>query len=313
MAVDRLERLTNLVAYLLHADQPVTLADVVERVPGYPAGVDARRQAFERDKRILRQERIPVVEEGGRYRIRSEDYYLPPLGLTDEEQVALQVAVAAVAVGPGDARAGLHKLGGMSAAAPGVGSVRAELSIVGDLPRLHAAARARAVLAFTYGGQDRSVEPWGLLFRTGHWYLVGHDRSRGARRTFRVDRIDGAVTVGPAGGFERPGAFDLAAVPREPWVSGGDGAGDDEVLAEVWVDPMLAPGVLAQLGDRTEAQRQEDGSVVLRVPITNAEVFRSWLLGLLDHAEVLGPPGLRADVVGWLEAMAGGNGATGEP
>lgn len=302
--MDRLERLTNLVAYLLHADQPVTLAEVVERVPGYPAGLDARRQAFERDKRILRQERIPLVEEGGRYRIRPEDYYLPPLGLTEEEQVALQVAVAAVAVSPGDAQAGLHKLGASSVGVPAEGgAVRAELSTVGDLPGLHAAARSRAVVDFSYGGQDRTVEPWGLLFRTGHWYLVGHDRSRSARRTFRVDRIDGSVTVGPAGGFERPGAFDLAAVPREPWVSGGDGTGEDEVVAVVWVDAVVAAGVLAQLGDRAEAERHDDGSSVLRIPITNPEVFRSWLLGLLDHAEVLGPAGLRTDVVRWLEAM----------
>jgi hypothetical protein len=28
-------------------------------------------------------------------------------------------------------------------------------------------------------------------------------------------------------------------------------------------------------------------------------------LGLLEHAEVLGPPSLRADVVSWLEALAG--------
>jgi proteasome accessory factor B len=33
--------------------------------------------------------------------------------------------------------------------------------------------------------------------------------------------------------------------------------------------------------------------------------FRSWLFGLGDHAEVLGPPEVRADIVAWLEHMAG--------
>lgn len=309
MPVDRLERLTNLVTFLLHADQPVTLTEVVEQVPGYPSGSDARRQAFERDKRVLRQERIPVVEEAGRYRIRADDYYLPPLGLTDEERVALQVAVAAVAVSPGDARAGLNKLGGAAVPASSGAAVRAELSTLPDLPVLHDAARARAVLGFSYGDRDRSVEPWGLLFRAGHWYLVGYDRGRDAQRTFRVDRIVGPPSVGPAGAFEPPASFDLAAVPREPWLSGRDRApglghdDDDEVVAEVWVDAVVASGVVARLGDRAEAKRGADGSVVLRLPVTNTEVFRSWLLGLLDHAEVLGPAGLRADVVGWLEAM----------
>jgi len=30
------------------------------------------------------------------------------------------------------------------------------------------------------------------------------------------------------------------------------------------------------------------------------------VLGLLEHGEVLAPPLLRADIVGWLEALSGG-------
>ena len=37
----------------------------------------------------------------------------------------------------------------------------------------------------------------------------------------------------------------------------------------------------------------------------NREAFRTWVLGLLDHAEVLEPDELRADVISWLEAIAG--------
>jgi hypothetical protein len=32
--------------------------------------------------------------------------------------------------------------------------------------------------------------------------------------------------------------------------------------------------------------------------------FRSWVLGLLEHAEVLGPPAVRGEVVAWLEEVA---------
>ncbi|MGH9154348.1 MAG: helix-turn-helix transcriptional regulator [Acidimicrobiales bacterium] len=302
-----MERLTNLVTFLLHTTRPVTLAEVVEKVPGYPVKVDARRQAFERDKRLLRDERIPVFEEGGRYRIRPEDYYLPPLELAEDERVALAVAVAAVAVSPGDARAGLHKLGGEAATVAGppspYPSVRAESAALADLPALHAAARTRAVVGFCYADEPRSVEPWGLLFRDGHWYLVGHDRTRAARRTFRVDRIDGAVEVGPAGSFDPPGAFELATVPREPWLAGAGVTDEQGVVAVVRVDAVVAARVVAQLGERADRQPEPDGSVVLRIPITNREVFRSWVLGLLDHAEVIGPPDLRSDLADWLRAL----------
>ena len=50
----------------------------------------------------------------------------------------------------------------------------------------------------------------------------------------------------------------------------------------------------------------------MRLAVTNREAFRSFVLGLLDHAEVLEPAELRADMVAWLTACAaapGGGGA----
>jgi predicted DNA-binding transcriptional regulator YafY len=43
--------------------------------------------------------------------------------------------------------------------------------------------------------------------------------------------------------------------------------------------------------------------VVVTLGVTNRDAFRSFVLGFLDHAEVLGPDELRADIVGWLEAV----------
>jgi predicted DNA-binding transcriptional regulator YafY len=45
--------------------------------------------------------------------------------------------------------------------------------------------------------------------------------------------------------------------------------------------------------------------VVLAVSVTNRPAFRSFVLGFLDHAQVLGPAELRAEMVEWLEAQCG--------
>ncbi len=58
--LDRLERVTDLVLVLLNTEQPLTLDAIALQVPGYPEEHSARRQAFERDKRLLRDEGIPV-------------------------------------------------------------------------------------------------------------------------------------------------------------------------------------------------------------------------------------------------------------
>jgi predicted DNA-binding transcriptional regulator YafY len=44
--------------------------------------------------------------------------------------------------------------------------------------------------------------------------------------------------------------------------------------------------------------------VVLDLPVTNRAAFRSFVLGFLDHAEILGPTALRDDLVQWLGALA---------
>jgi predicted DNA-binding transcriptional regulator YafY len=315
VADDRFERLANLVTYLLDAGERghggASYADIVSAIPGYPEGEDSRRRAFERDKKLLRDEDLPLVEEGGRYWIPPDEYYLPDLGLTDDEQLALQLAVAAVPVSGGAAGDALRKLalgggggaGSLEAAGP---APLADLDEHPLLPVLHGAIRKRATVTFTHRGVERTVEPALLFFREGNWYLSGFDRLREADRNFRVDRIEGgAVTVGDPGSFERRGtAPDGAgvAMPREPWLYSG--ADDEREEATVRVDAVLASKAVADAGASAQVERHEDGSVTLTMPVVQRAPFRSWVLGMLDHAEVLGPPALRDDVVGWLRSMA---------
>jgi len=50
--------------------------------------------------------------------------------------------------------------------------------------------------------------------------------------------------------------------------------------------------------------QHDDGSVDLLLTVSNRDAFRSFVLGFLDHAEVLEPADVRADVVDWLGAVA---------
>jgi proteasome accessory factor B len=309
---DRLERLTNLVAVLLETRRPLTLEEIVERVPGYPPERESFRRQFERDRATLREIGVPIAleaiyafdQETG-YRIHKEDYELPPLDLTDDERVALNLAVTAVRLeggagemGGGAGRDALLKLGGLEGvAAPTL----AALPDVPALPSLFDAYRRRARVAFTYRGGPRRLDPYGILFRNGHWYVVGFDADRDAIRAFRADRIESAIEAGRSGAFERPDPFDPGSALRdEPWRFGDE----EPVEARVAVSATQAGWVEADLGAQAVAERRDDGSIVVRMAVTNREAFRSFVLGLLDHAEVLAPPELRADMVTWLTALA---------
>ena len=103
--------------------------------------------------------------------------------------------------------------------------------------------------------------------------------------------------------FERPADFDVrAAFPADAKLLG---EADDGVReADVAVGPPLAAVVRAELGADAERERRDDGTIVFRVPCANREAFRSWVLGLGLHAEVLAPSEVRADLVDWLRATA---------
>jgi proteasome accessory factor B len=216
------------------------------------------------------------------------------------------VAVAAARTGSSWGTEALWKLGAGAdddAGGPLTGAtVSATVPELDALPVLRDAAARRATVTFTYHGTPRRLDPYGLLLRDGFWYLVGHDHDRGEQRTYRVDRIEGRVAAGPAGAFERPAGFDLrAAFPADPKLLGADG---EPTVARVRVDRVRAPVVERELGPERVVRRHRGGAIEVDVPCANVVAFRSWVLGLGEHAEVLGPADVRQHVVDWLTTLA---------
>ncbi len=304
--LDRLERVTDLVLVLLYTERPLTLDSIAHQVPGYPDEHSARRQAFERDKRLLRDEGIPVRtqrllgQEQYGYQIDKDGFYLPDLALEPDEQVALHLAVAGVHLGDPSGRDALLKLG-----ATGLGEVRpiATLDPPQALIDLFEAVRTKTRTTFVHRDAERQVVPAGLWFRFGHWYLVSWDLDRLDIRTFRVDRIVGGVRLHEPDPEAIPEGIDIrGALPRDPWRS----EGDDDTVTRIRVDAMEGPRVAEEVGADKVESRHEDGSVVLRMAVPNFSAIRSWVLGLLGHAEILEPPEFRADMVTWLTDITQG-------
>jgi proteasome accessory factor B len=304
-APSRVERVLNLLALLLDTKVPLGRDEIVREVAGYPSEITAYRRAFERDKETLRGMGVPVTTEpigesnDVGYRVRPDDYYLPDLGLTTEETAALRVAVSAVSLGSQAGHGALMKLGGLGdeAVAP-----IASLPIAPALATLFDAFRRRAVVTFEHRNQTRTLEPWGLSSKRGHWYVVGFDRDREAVRAFRADRIEGDVTVGDPDAFETPADFRPADhVEARAWMVGDEPA----VTVRLRVAAAHVDALITELGaDATVVEENDDASIV-ELTVTNRSAVRSLVLMFLEHVEVLDPPEVRADVVAWLEKLAG--------
>jgi len=230
------------------------------------------------------------------YRIPKEEYYLEDPGLAPDELAALHLAASAVELEGMRGMEALWKLGGWVAEG-GPPPATAALPGAAHLGTAFAAISKRRPVLFTYRGEQRVVDPWRLAFRNGHWYLVGRDHGRQDERRFRLDRLESAVTIDEDGGpFDAPPS---AGAPAAPWQMGDE----PPLTARLLVDGDHGGWAVGQVGPESVVERRADGAIVLDVNVTNRSAFRSFVLGFLDHAEVLGPPELRADVVTWMEAM----------
>ncbi len=295
----------NLTATLLATPRSLTLDEIAERLePSYPDDKAARRRAFERDKETLRDLGIPLkVETNGAfsaessYRISPEDYYLPDLGLTDEERSALYAAVTAVRLDTGAARVGLTKLGGAQGPAA---EMITRLEIPEQLPDCFSAVSQRCPISFSYRGESRNLEPYGVVNRLSNWYVVGTDLDKDLPRAFRIDRIEGTVNIGKPASFERPEQIDPVAFVRANPITFGE---DEPFEVTVLVDPSRSSIVVAELGEESVVERRDDDSVVIGMQVVNKEAFRTWTLALLEHATILSPPEMVTDMVAWLRAV----------
>jgi predicted DNA-binding transcriptional regulator YafY len=312
--VSKLERLLNLTAVLLDTGRPLTAEQIRGQVEGYPPPGSAFHRAFERDKDALRASGIPVRVERAPatdppidgYRIDPEEYYLPDPDLESDELAALHLATLAVRTeGLGAHREALWKLGGLiDTGAAVVDQSVASLPIDPVLVPLFQAICDRRRVSFLYRDVGRTVDPWRLGFHRGRWYLTGFDHLRGEERNYRLDRIEGLAPTGEAATETAPprAAGDDPLPP--PWELGED----EPVIARLVVDADHALLARRQLGPAAEATERSDGSAEFAVPVVNYDAFRTFLFGLLDHAELVAPDRWRSDVVAWLEGIEAGDG-----
>ncbi|MFF4402506.1 helix-turn-helix transcriptional regulator [Streptomyces sp. NPDC001480] len=212
---------------LLQSNARLTGAELADRL-------DTDIRTVRRYMAHLRDLGIPVEAERGRYggyRL-ARGYRMPPLVLTNDEALAVVLGLlAAERLGMGTAApASAGALAKIERVLPHalrepLADMRETLSftanaVIGQAPgtgvllALAQASRARTTVgihhqSWRHEHTERDIDPYGVVFHTGRWYVVGHDHLRDSLRTFRIDRI---ASVAPrADSFTAPDGFDPVA------------------------------------------------------------------------------------------------------
>jgi predicted DNA-binding transcriptional regulator YafY len=312
---DKLIRQLSLVAFLMAERRPVTARDVKSNVEGYSEMSDeafARRYYADRSELTslgvpLRSQRDEFTGEE-LYTLRSEQYFLPPLELTNDELAALQTSFYLLEGKFAYAEPLRLALQNLALGRPGFSepptatAVRVEVldpdyspETPGRLGKLEAAISKQRTVKFNYWSisrdehSERIVNPYGLLSDNGLWYVIGHDLERDAMRTFRVSRIrsDIRFATRKERDFRVPPDFDIDDYRgRAPWQIGPPlGEAKIRVGRETawWVERAYE-----------SSGRVENG--VFTTEYSSLRLLASWILRQDGRAVPIEPVELREEV-----------------
>ena len=335
-AVPKFERLMNLVAFLLASPEPVPFSTIRKTVVGYNdlAREDAVEKRFDRDKKELREIGIPVEytpsDERGRdgYYISRDEYFHHELQLTAEEATLLVVLANAARAGNDAINANLRSaLLKMAIDSPLQEEVqnavatsrmhafsrgKRDRAALDNLDTLVAAVADRRTVKFLYRAANsrattkREVHPYGLGYREGEWYLVGHDVAKEALRQFKVVRMTGKVTVsrGKERDFVVPAGFDIEQhIEHVPW----EYPKGREEWAVILFDKIVAWMVEDDLKPGQKFTWRDNGDGELHLKVHKSDDTHKRLLGLLakysGQCAVLKPAWLRRQAMADLSEL----------
>lgn len=303
-AVDQVARLLALVPWLL--ERPgASLSEAADALGVDPATVreDLKTLDFTGVPGLGGGHVLEVALYGDRVVLRMADELSSPLRPTAREALQLVLSLSGVAELLGDELPALRSALAKIRDALGVPESTAAHGGA-DAPWLaevHRAVRDGRRVRITYRGRrddrprPRTVDPWALRVRDGHWYLQGRDADAGALRTFRLDRarevtvLDQPRAAGPPAGGD-------ADLPEPVYVPGPE---------DVRVEVVLEPGG-RWVADAVSVEHREelDGGRLRAVFRTDApDHVARLLLAAGPDVRRIDPPGM-ADRVRGLAAAA---------
>jgi predicted DNA-binding transcriptional regulator YafY len=166
--------------------------------------------------------------------------------------------------------------------------------------------RKRVTIRYHAMGRDeereRTIDPWGLFFLSGHWYCVARDHEVDALRNFRLNRVR-RVAVNSSkpqtADFVVPPTFRLRdhAASRQAWELG------DETPLEIIVQFRATGGAhdAHTLGDPLPPTA--NGLTRRRFAVRRTEPFVRWLLAAAGDAIPEAPPGIVAQLQAALDRL----------
>jgi proteasome accessory factor BC len=332
---EKLIRQLSLISFLMANRRPVSALEIKQEVEGYSSmNEDAFARRFYADRAELESLGIALKVdkpsegflESELYALPPENYYLPAIEFTDSELAALRTALALLDGQFAYAeplRLALQQVSwGRKSPLQNGDSAPVEMAMTASaggrelsqrLAKIETAISRRKTIEFSYytmerdATEDRKVDPYHLVFRSGQFYLIGYAHERDAVRVFRLSRIQGKVSYATKAehDFTPPEDFDRRDyASRADWQMGSR-AGEAVVFLSDRID-WLVERDYGGFGELRPAGPEDDApgrGSIFTTSYASSRQLVAWLLGWGGNATVIGPPGLAGELGERLELL----------
>jgi predicted DNA-binding transcriptional regulator YafY len=298
--MNRLDRLTATLTQL-QSKRWIKATEIAERF-----GITIR--TVYRDIRALEEAGVPILSEAGRGYSLVEGYRLPPVMFTREEALSFIVAEKLLGTIPdresgAHFRSALYKIKSVlkDTEKELIEEVSGQVTVINNLQPLDQGngslhiilegLSGKSVLEMEYLSFEkeeltvRKIEPVGIYFSFGQWYLIAWCRLREAYRTFRVDRAKSVKPTGEIFHNNHPTLKDYL---------------DRETQKNKLVKVVLSVPLTAQKYLKTQRynhgfvmEKTSGNQVEMTFMTSSLEGFVRWVLMMADVVEVREPKELQ--------------------
>lgn len=301
---------------------PLTLAQIMEKLAGY--GIEAERKSLYSDMEALRDYGVNIEKSGSRqcvYYVTGRLFELAELKLLVDAVQASRFITrkkSSELIKKMESLTSTYEAQALQRQVYVVNRVKTmNESIYYNVDKLYTAIYKDKKIWFRYtdwtvdftsstrikrqvrkNGMRYVVSPWALTWSNENYYLIGFDREVNQIKHYRIDKMESIhISKQKREGKEHFKNFDMAIYSSRFF---GMFGGQEEKV-ELKITNRLAGVIVDRFGENLMLRKVNEEYFMISVPVVVSPQFFSWIFGLGEGIELLGPEKVRMQYKQYLE------------
>lgn len=151
-----------------------------------------------------------------------------------------------------------------------------------------------------YYGERRILNPYGLVFNDGYYYLCGYSEKHHANRTYRLDRMTD-VEVENDDIIRTNGRAEFISRDTKYLLTGNSMWSGQNKQVTIRVHESLLGDVYDMFGENVDVRPDDPCFYTINVRVTTSEVFLNWVALFGPNMKIISPDSTRKEMKEFLE------------